>query len=441
MSVPRSSTRVLRSVPAQLRTAGASRSLSTSRAAAIPYVALHETAPVVSLTVAARAGPRYEPAEGVAHALKNFAFRSTNERSALRIVREAELNGGALSAALNKEHLLLTAEFLKGDEEHFAALLAEVVRSTKYNQFEFKEDVLPSLAEDLAQASQDPVVYGLEALQATAYRYQGVGSTLFANPAVPVQLADVKAFAGQAFTQANLALVSSGLSGAQVEQLAKHFDGVPAGEALLPPPAKYYGGDFRAPIADAHGHPLPQDHFFLAFESGAQTNRAEVAVLEALLGGTSSVKWSHGQTPLARIQQQVEGAEVRAFNTVSQGTGLFGLHVAAPQGKVADAAKLAVQALQRIASGAPSAEELARAVANAKFGAAMRFEGTRQLAHESVAAALLNDGTPSLSERLAKIDAVDAAAVSSLAESLLKSKPTTTALGALKQLPYAEELL
>ena len=97
-------------------------------------------------------------------------------------------------------------------------------------------------------------------------------------------------------------------------------------------------------------------------------------------------------------------------------------------------AALAQQVAQR-------GRELARAVANAKFSAATRFEGTRQLAHESVAAALLNDGTPSLSERLAKIDGVDAAAVSSLAASLLKSKPTTTALGALKQLPYAEELL
>lgn len=397
---------------------------------------------MVSLTVAARAGPRYEPAEGVAHALKNFAFRSTDSRSALRIVREAELNGGALSAALNKEHLLLTAEFLKGDESHFADLLADVVRSSKYNKFEFKEDVVPSLAADLEQASQDPIVSGLEALQATAYRYTGVGSTLFANPAVPVKLDDVKSFASKAFTRSNLAIVASGLSHEQVEALiAQNFADVPAGESLLPPPAQYYGGDHRAPISDAHGHPLPQDHFFLAFEAGSHSNPAAVAVLQALLGGESSVKWSHGITPLARINQQVDGANVRSFNTISQGTGLVGLHVAAPQGKVTDAAKMAVQALQNVASGAPAAEDFNRAVANAKFSAAMRHEGARHVAHEALSAALLSNGTTSLEEKLSIIENVQASDVSSLAESLLKSKPTTTGLGSLKQLPYAEELL
>lgn len=82
---------------------------------------------MASVTVAVRAGPRFESEAGVAHALKNFAFRSTKDRSALRIVRETELNGGVLSASLSREHLLLTAEFLKGDEAHFIELLANVV--------------------------------------------------------------------------------------------------------------------------------------------------------------------------------------------------------------------------------------------------------------------------------------------------------------------------
>ncbi|WFC99413.1 ubiquinol-cytochrome c reductase core subunit 1 [Malassezia yamatoensis] len=401
----------------------------------------NETAPVVSFTVAARAGPRYEPSEGVAHALKNFAFKSTESRSALRIVREAELNGGALSAAMNKEHLLLTADFLKGDEAQFAELLAEVVASSKYNKYEFKEDVLPSLAEDLQQASQDPVVYGLETLQATAYRYTGVGSTLYANPAVPVKLSDVKSFASKALTQSNLAIVTSGLSQKDAETLIREkFANVPSGEAFSTPAAKYYGGDFRAPIVDAHGHPLPQDHFFLAFQ-GAEQNSSQLAVLEALLGGESSVKWSHGLTPLARVSQQVEGSQVRAFNTVSQKTGLFGLHIAAPQGKVTDAAKAAVQALQQIASKTPSSQELSRAVVNAKFEEAQRRDGARHLAHESVAAALLNGQSTSIQDKLAELDNVKANELSSVAESLLKSKPTTSALGALKELPYAEELL
>lgn len=38
------------------------------------------------------------------------------KESSLRIVRQTELVGGQLSATLTREHLLLTAEFVKGDE-------------------------------------------------------------------------------------------------------------------------------------------------------------------------------------------------------------------------------------------------------------------------------------------------------------------------------------
>jgi hypothetical protein len=46
----------------------------------------------------------------------SFTFKSTAQRSALRLIREAELYGGLLSSSLSKEHLFLTAEFLRGDE-------------------------------------------------------------------------------------------------------------------------------------------------------------------------------------------------------------------------------------------------------------------------------------------------------------------------------------
>jgi hypothetical protein len=46
-----------------------------------------------------------------------FIFlQSTGKRSALGTVREAELYGGVLSSSLSREHLALTAEFLRGDE-------------------------------------------------------------------------------------------------------------------------------------------------------------------------------------------------------------------------------------------------------------------------------------------------------------------------------------
>ena len=42
--------------------------------------------------------------------------QSTATRSAIGTVRESELYGGVLSSSLGREHLALTAEFLRGDE-------------------------------------------------------------------------------------------------------------------------------------------------------------------------------------------------------------------------------------------------------------------------------------------------------------------------------------
>ena len=49
-------------------------------------------------------------------AITEVFLQSTTNRSALGTVREAELYGGVLSSSLTREHLALTAEFLRGDE-------------------------------------------------------------------------------------------------------------------------------------------------------------------------------------------------------------------------------------------------------------------------------------------------------------------------------------
>ena len=397
----------------------------------------NETAPVASITVAVRAGPRFESLAGVAHALKYFAFKSTKERSALRIVREAELNGGVLSASLNREHLLLTAEFLKGDEKHFADLLAEVVGNAKYCRHEFNEDVIPSIVADCEQAAQDPVATGIDTLFSYAYRNRGVGSSLFASPSSPVTVEQVRSYAAQVMNSNNLAVVSSGLSQDVLGSLvSKSFAGVPAGSAAEAVPSKYFGGDYRGAITDSHGHALPVDHFFLAFEGAPLLKAAPLFVLESLLGGEASVKWSTGLSPLA----QINGAKAHAFNASLQDTGLFGIHVSAPSAKIAEAAKAAAQELTKVANGV-SSEDITKAVAKAKFVAAQNYEGSRVSSHESVAAGLLNGSETSLSAVLSHLDAVKADDVASAAQALLKSKPTSVALGDVKQLPYADELL
>jgi len=60
--------------------------------------------------------------------------QSTARRSTLRIVRESELLGAALSARHSRENLVLEARFLRDDLPYYVELLAEVASSTKYQR-------------------------------------------------------------------------------------------------------------------------------------------------------------------------------------------------------------------------------------------------------------------------------------------------------------------
>ena len=98
-------------VRSALRTAAvhqhAQRSFTTANASGISTAAADDGALTSTVTVAVKAGSRYEPAPGVAHVLKNYLFKSNQKRSALRLVREAEFYGGVLSTALPRSTFCL----------------------------------------------------------------------------------------------------------------------------------------------------------------------------------------------------------------------------------------------------------------------------------------------------------------------------------------------
>ena len=129
-SAARSASRIARS---------ARRYATVVDSAGVKVAAADNGEPTTAVTVLVKAGSRYETKPGVAHALKNFAFKvglrgrvcavggtllttervllqSTDKRSTLGTIREAELYGGILSSSLSREHLAVTAEFLRGDE-------------------------------------------------------------------------------------------------------------------------------------------------------------------------------------------------------------------------------------------------------------------------------------------------------------------------------------
>ena len=230
--------------------------------------------------------------------------------------------------------------------------------------------MIPQVASEYEQAVSNPAVYALDMAHQLAFR-NGLGNSLFASPHSVVNFASATAFAQQSFSSpANLAVLSTGVDAGALGSLVSDFfvPSSPSTHAASSSPAAYFGGELRTP-ATGHSH-SHLDHLLIAFK-GAAASEVDLAVLRCLLGGESSVKWSQGASPLAKLSQGTSTAQ--AFNFGYSDAGLFGIFVSAPTAGVEAIAQASVAALKAVAAG-PSADAVKQAVLKAKFAAASAFE-------------------------------------------------------------------
>lgn len=251
----------------------------------------------------------------------------------------------------------------------FAEVLGDAVTKAKFAAHEYNEEVIPQVAAEYEQAISNPATYALDVAHQLAFR-AGLGNSLFASPHSAVDFASASAYATSALhSPSNLSVISTGVDSARLSSLVSDFF-VPSSPtaAFTSPAASYFGGELRAPVA-GHGSSA-LDHFLIAFK-GTSSSEVDLTVLRYLLGGESSVKWSAGLTPLAKLASGPSSAQ--AFNLGYSDAGLFGIYITAPTSDVEGIASASVAALKAVASGA-SADAVKTAVLKAKFAAASAFE-------------------------------------------------------------------
>ncbi|GBE86851.1 Cytochrome b-c1 complex subunit 2, mitochondrial [Sparassis crispa] len=416
-SAVRSASRLARNFASVVDTAG------------VKVAAVDNGEPTSAVTFLIKAGSRFETKPGVAHALKGFAFKSTGQRSALGTIREAELYGGVLSTSLTREHLAVTAEFLRGDEPFFVNVLSSFVTSAKFTRHEFSEYVAPVCQAESTALLSDPATHALELAHALAFR-NGLGSSVFSSANSHLTIDDVKAYAASVFGAGNIAVLGTGINPATLQGLVEQSLGsLSAAATPASSPSKYFGGETRI---DGHGAP---ETVFVGFgTTGASA--PELAVLAAHLDPTPAIKWSQGLSPIAAGTPV--GTSVKSVLLPYSDATLFGLLI---QGETTEGVKAAGQAAVTAlkAAGSLKGEDLKKAVSKAKFEAASAFDKRDGLI--SALGSTAFSGSPvTLDGALSGLDKVDASAVSKITSSLLKSKPTYVAIGNTASLPYADEL-
>jgi processing peptidase subunit alpha len=99
--------------------------------------------PAASVGLYIDCGSVYEtPASsGASHLLERMAFRSTTNRSHLRLVREVEAIGGNVSASASREQMSYTYDALKSYAPEIVEVLVDSVRNPAFLEWEVKEQV------------------------------------------------------------------------------------------------------------------------------------------------------------------------------------------------------------------------------------------------------------------------------------------------------------
>ncbi|KIJ41923.1 hypothetical protein M422DRAFT_229429 [Sphaerobolus stellatus SS14] len=407
---------------------------SLTQAAGLPVATFDNGQSTSSVTFLVKAGSRYQDKPGVAHTLKSFGFKNTASRSALGIVREAELYGGVLSSAHTREYISYTADFLRGDESYFVDVLAGILTETRFTRYELEESVLPIVEAESKAGRANAAINAIELAHALAFR-SGLGEPLFAPAHSHITIDDVRQFAHNTFGQGGISVIGTGISqDTLVRLLEKHLASVPKVSPKATETTKYYGGETRVEFAEGGSH-APQTVFF-GFGVPGQP-KPELAVLSAYLSPAASVKWSKGLSPLSAGLP--EGTSAQVVHLPYTDASLFGIVVqGATPAAVTEAGKIAAKTFQNALAGKDiKDEDVKRAAAKAKFLAASAADGREGIVSTFGPSLLRNTGSL---EAPLSFDSIQSSSLNKAVSELAKSKPTFVAIGDTYRLPHPDEL-
>lgn len=200
--------------------------------------------------------------------------------------------------------------------------------------------------------------------------HRGLGSSTASASSTPftkyIDPASIEYFSKIAYAKSNFAIVANG---AKQEDLSKwvneFFENVPAAplDSVATTPSKYHGGEER--IAHDSGNAI-----VIGFPGSSSftgnSYKPEIAVLASLLGGQSSIKWSSGFSILGNAKG-TSSTKVQTTSAIYSDAGLLYTTISGPAEGVKSTAQAAVEAIQKIAAGEITAEQITKAKAAAKF--------------------------------------------------------------------------
>ncbi|KAL0796720.1 hypothetical protein Bca101_068097 [Brassica carinata] len=353
--------------------------------------------PAASIGLYVDCGSIYEAPyfHGATHLLERMAFKSTVNRSHLRLVREIEAIGGNTSASASREQMSYTIDALRAYVPAMVEVLIDSVRNPAFLDWEVNEE-LRKMKVEIAELAKNPMGLLMEAVHTAGYS-GALANPLYAHESALDRLNGelLEEFMTENFSAARMVLAASGVEHEEllqvVEPLTSDLPNVPRqGE----PKSQYTGGDFRQHTGGE------ATHFALAFEVPGWNNEKEAViatVLQMLMGGGGSFsaggpgKGMHSWLYLRILNEYQQVQSCTAFTSIFNNTGLFGIYGCSSPEFAAKAIELAAKELKDVAGGKVNQKHLDRAKAATKSAVLMNLE-SRMIASEDIGRQILTYG-------------------------------------------------
>ena len=383
------------------------------------------------------AGGRHERLEqnGIAHFLEHMAFKGTARRSALQIAEEIEDVGGYINAYTSREVTAYYARVLKDDVPLAVDLISDILLNPTFDEREIEVE-RGVILQEIGQSLDTPDDIIFDWLQEAAYPEQPIGRTIL-GPSERVKAfgrMDLSGFVNEHYGPEQMILSAAGaVDHDELVRLAEAtFGHLTPGTAGLAQPAQFKGGAFQQVKT------LEQAHVALAFEQpGYRDDEIYTAqIYAAALGGGMSSRLFQEAREKRGLCYTIF-AQVGAFND----SGMMTVYAGTGAEDVAGLTHLIIDELKR-AGDDISAVEVDRARAQMKAGMLMGLESPSSRAERLARVVAIWDRVPPLEESVAKIDAVDAAAVRAHAAALCaKAAPAIASYGPVSDMPHRDALV
>ena len=371
-------------------------------------------------------GSRDEPDElaGASHFLEHLLFKGTPTRSAAAIAEALDEVGGDCNAFTTKEYTAFYVRLLSDHFELGLDILADIMEDPALAPSDVAAERTVILDEILMHADE-PADLVAEQSMAALFPGHPIGrDTLGTSDSVrSTTAADIRRFFEEHYRSGNI--VASVAGDCRHDEVARALEGRFAGRSGGTAPARAMPGEDVVPLVVVR-RPTEQAHLSLAMRSVSRFDeeRWPLAVLNQVLGGGLS----------SRLFQKVREQRGLAYSIWSErnayfDTGLVSVSVGTSPAHVDEVLRIVTAEIDDLAASGITARELAVAKGNLRAETLLSCEDSGARMSRVGSSLLLYGRAWTIDEVLARIDAVDLAAVQAAARRLAAAPRTLAAVG------------